>query len=76
MPIKLGEVTVPVNFEMTDAARELLTAEVRAIMLEILNTNHAQVGEFVRGIVRDELAPQQATQDICAGRTVGKNRRG
>jgi hypothetical protein len=72
--ITLGEVTVPVNFEMTDAARDLLRLEVKKLMLELLNENNAMVAEFVRGIVRDELAIDRTNQVVQVGMHKGKVR--
>jgi hypothetical protein len=72
MSIKLGEVTVPVNFEMTDMARELLALEVKKLMLELLNENNAMVAEFVRGIVRDEVAVDRKNLGIAMRMQSGK----
>ncbi len=53
--MRMADVTVKIDFTMTEQSRELLRQEVRALMCELVRTNQMEVADFVRSLVRDEL---------------------
>jgi len=52
---KVGDLTVAVNFEMTERSRAVLRAEMHSLLLEILAESDHEMRGYVKGIVRDIL---------------------
>ena len=76
MPVNVGEVTVKVNYEMTDTSKQLIRGIVAEILKEALLDDSARVPfdskdavrEFIRVEVRKALAEEIRNMRALMGR--------